>query len=278
MKETEFRIQSSPNLENLNTGFIKLYRSVKNGGWLKNHKLWAFWSYCLLKASHKEHQVIVGNQQVTLKAGQFIFGRKKATEEINLSTQEVRTCLNKLKRFGNIIVKSTNKYSIITIVNWDFYQGYEGQATSKITNKQPVDNQQVTTYKKGKNVRIKKYINTISLEKRQIFENLWELYPARNGKKLHKQKALEAFILIKDEDILSLSSSVREYRNHCESTNTYPRDAFRWLQDDLWKEFIPSKPRYYEAKKELINPEDLASPEKIIKDIKEEVWKKGKQE
>jgi len=35
-------------------GYVKLWRKSIDGGWLSNHKLWVFWCWALIKASHKE--------------------------------------------------------------------------------------------------------------------------------------------------------------------------------------------------------------------------------
>ena len=106
----------------MNRGYIRLWRKSLDAGWIKNHKLWAFWSYCLLKASYREYDAIVGLQIVHLLPGQFIFGRKKASEETGLTEREVRTIVEFLKKAGNLTIKTTNRFSIITIINWTSYQ------------------------------------------------------------------------------------------------------------------------------------------------------------
>jgi biotin operon repressor len=67
-----------------------------------------------------------------LKAGQFITGRKKLAEELGFSEQQIRTAISKLESTGEISVFSTNKYSIITVTNWENYQGD--------SNEQPTEN------------------------------------------------------------------------------------------------------------------------------------------
>lgn len=138
-------------------GWIKLYRKLLFNGWIKNHKLFIFWIYCLLEASHRVHKVILGSQQVTLQPGQFVFGREKAAQDTGLSPQSIRTCVHNLATLGNITIESTNKYSVITVVNWERYQGSVYESTSKATNYQPATNQQSTTYKNRKNLRQKIY-------------------------------------------------------------------------------------------------------------------------
>lgn len=125
----------------MNQGYVKLWRKSVDAGWIKNHKLWAFWTYCLMKASYKEYDAIVGLQVVHLLPGQFIFGRKKAAKETGLSEQEIRTIIDFLRKCENLTIKTTNKYSIITVVNWPIYQGDEKennhQVNQPLTNKEP---------------------------------------------------------------------------------------------------------------------------------------------
>jgi uncharacterized phage protein (TIGR02220 family) len=123
----------------MNRGYVKLYRKSLDAGWIKNHKLWAFWTYCLIKASYKEYDAVVGLQVIHLMPGQFIFGRKKAAEETGLTEREIRTIIDLLKKCENMTIKTTNKFSVITIINWAIYQGEaiendqlnDQQATSK---------------------------------------------------------------------------------------------------------------------------------------------------
>lgn len=104
------------------TGWIKLHRQALQNGWLQNHRLWVFWCYCLLKATHQPIAVTVGYQRISLDAGQLLFGREKAATELSMTVKQVRTCLEALKRANNLTVKTASKFSIITIVNWDSYQ------------------------------------------------------------------------------------------------------------------------------------------------------------
>lgn len=150
-------------------GWIKLHRCSFEKGWLRNHKMWAFWSYCLIKANHKDKTIIFNNTEVFLKKGQFIFGSKQASKDLNISRQSLRTIINHLKTMQNITVKPTNKYSIITIINWDIYQNKENennqQSNQQLTNNQPSTNQQLTTDKNVKNVKNDKKKKKITKKK-----------------------------------------------------------------------------------------------------------------
>ena len=116
----------------MTSGWIQLHRQAMHNGWLQNHRLWAFWCYCLMKASHREHKMKVGFQEIVLKPGQFIFGRRQAAEDLNMTEWQIRACLDFLKKAGNLTIKTTNRFSIITIVNWGIYQSYESENRQQI--------------------------------------------------------------------------------------------------------------------------------------------------
>ena len=126
-------------------GYIRLWRKSIDSGLIKNHKVWIFWTWCLMKANHKKnYKQVVGFQEIILKPGDFVFGRKKAAEETGLSEQSIRTCLAFLKKCQNLTIKSTNKFSIISIVKWDTYQFAENETNQQInqhvTSSQPASN------------------------------------------------------------------------------------------------------------------------------------------
>lgn len=106
----------------MHRGYVKLWRKSLDSGWLSNPILWAFWTWCLLKAAHKPTKVLIGFKEINLDPGQLIFGRKKCSKELGISEKKVRNCLHALKTANNLAIKRANKYSIITIINWHIYQ------------------------------------------------------------------------------------------------------------------------------------------------------------
>jgi hypothetical protein len=107
---------------NTDKGYVKLYRSSVANGWLSDHKLWAVWCWCLLKASHHEHKVVVGRREIILQSGQFVFGRHEASKELKIAPSTLYEIMIWLKNAGNIGIHSNNKFSVITIVKWHTYQ------------------------------------------------------------------------------------------------------------------------------------------------------------
>lgn len=136
-------------------GWIKLHRKLLASDVFQNEKLFKIFTYCLLKATHTDHQQIVGKQKVDLKSGQFVFGRKKAALELNMKESTVRDYMNVLKNDNVITISPTNKFSVITIVNWGLYQDKEDDNRQQNDSRIPTERQQNDTNKKGKNEKNK---------------------------------------------------------------------------------------------------------------------------
>ena len=126
----------------LGDGYIKLWRKSLRSPILQNRTLWTFWTWCLLKATHTPHSFFVGYQEIHLESGQFVYGRMSASVELNFSERECRTCMKKLEKFGNLTIKTTNRYSIVSICNWDTYQFTD---TDERPADCPANDQQVTS-------------------------------------------------------------------------------------------------------------------------------------
>ncbi|HIH1255039.1 TPA: DnaD domain protein [Staphylococcus aureus] len=133
------------------TGWIKLHRKLLDSPIFQNEKLFKVFAYCLMKASHKDHTQLVGRRVVELEKGQFVFGRKRASEELRLKESTVRDYIKLLENLGTIVVKSDNKFSVITVVNWVIYQSMEENSDSKNDNKSTTNQQQINTNKNVKN-------------------------------------------------------------------------------------------------------------------------------
>ena len=133
----------------VSNGWIKLHRCLLDSTVWENHNLTRFWIWCLLKASHSAVKNRSRYNEVGLSPGQFIFGRITAASETGLSERTIRTCVKALKAEGNIYIAEhpTRQFSIITIVNWDRYQGEHEAGDQPATNVRPTYDQPATTYK-----------------------------------------------------------------------------------------------------------------------------------
>ena len=124
------------------TGWIKLHRQILEWEWYSDNNCFRVFLHLLLKANHKEKRF----KGIELKVGSIVTSRDLLARETGLSSQQVRTALNKLISTNEITSVTSSQGTILQIVSYEKYQ----IATSEITNEQPTDNQRVTTNKNVK--------------------------------------------------------------------------------------------------------------------------------
>lgn len=146
-----------------NTTYIKLFRKMLTWEWYGDTNTTRVFLHILLKVNYEPSRY-KGHE---IGAGECVFGRRKWAEELGLSERQVRTAIKHLKATNEITTKSTNRFTIIHVEKWAFWQIGEGKPTNKPTNsksnKRPTSDQQATTSKESKNVRKEEVINIRNL-------------------------------------------------------------------------------------------------------------------
>ena len=120
-------------------GWIKLHRQILEWEWYSDNNCFRLFLHLLLKANHKEKRF----KGIELKVGSIVTSRDLLARETGLSSQQIRTALNKLISTNEITSKTSSQGTILQIVSYEKYQ----VVTNEITNEQPTSNQQVTTNK-----------------------------------------------------------------------------------------------------------------------------------
>jgi DNA-binding transcriptional MerR regulator len=128
------------------SGWIKIHRKFLDWQWFEKSEAVHLFIYLLLKANHKDSQW----QGVDIKRGQFISSLGKISTDTGISLQSIRTLLNKLEKTNEIELKSTNKFTIVTICKYECYQDETEETNKPLTNKQQTTNKQLTTNKNDK--------------------------------------------------------------------------------------------------------------------------------
>ena len=158
-------------------------RGILDWEWYSDINVTRVFIHLLLKANYKETRY----QGHVIPRGSLVVGRKELALQTGLSEQSVRTALDKLKRTGEVTIQSTNKFSVINVVNWGKYQDFEEddnqQNNQQITNNQPTTNQQLTTSKQRNKETKEQYIEREDKPKRFIPPTLEEVkaYCSCNG-------------------------------------------------------------------------------------------------
>jgi biotin operon repressor len=120
----------------INGGWVKNYRKIEDWEWYTTPNMAHIYQHLIRRANHQDGKW----RGVDIKKGQLVTGRLAIAEQTGVSQQSVRTCLKRLEDTGEIIVKSTNKFSIITISKYEEYQSEEKMSNQQSTNNQPTTN------------------------------------------------------------------------------------------------------------------------------------------
>ena len=104
-------------MANLN-GYIKIHRRLLNWGWYSDSVVKDVFLHLILTANFKE-QEWMGR---TIGRGQVVTSYAHLAADLGFSVKQVRTALDKLKKTGEVASESTNRFTIITIENWEKYQ------------------------------------------------------------------------------------------------------------------------------------------------------------
>jgi len=163
----------------VDTGWIKLHRKLLKNPIFRNPNLSHLFIYLLLRACHKEEHVITGNQTVSLRPGQLLTGRFRISGATGLKPGSIHRYLTILQSEHLIDMKVSNKFTIITVVNWTTYQFVEIEGEQQMSNRRAT-NEHIQEDKEVK----KKNPSEISSEISVLVD---KLFPSTGGKELFNQ-------------------------------------------------------------------------------------------
>ena len=171
-------------------GWIKVHRKILENDIWQDVNRFRLFMFLLLNAAHKDGMKING---VTLKRGQYLRSYSKLIEDLEyregrgtkrLSKSTIMRNVKKLIENGMVTVSETDSGTLFTIVNYEEYQGFEGneeheRGTDNEPNAERSRNEVGTNAElkqELKNVRIKEiYSSTTSREEEEnvfhVFEN-----------------------------------------------------------------------------------------------------------
>lgn len=123
----------------LENGFVKFDRKIANWRWYHDVNTFKLFFHLIITANYEPKPF----ENITVKRGQRIASYGTLAEETGLSVRNVRTAIRHLILTGEVTSKSTNKYSVFTIINYDLYQDNR-QTNRQASDKQPTSNRQAS--------------------------------------------------------------------------------------------------------------------------------------
>jgi len=227
-------------------GFVKVWRKIKKWEWYDDDETLAFFVRLIMKANWEDkrwHGHVVPR-------GSFIAGRKTLAKEFKRSERRIRTLVERLKATSELTSKSTNRFTIYTLVNYEKYQSRDFETTSQVTSqpsgKRPASRQQETTTKEVQEVKEDKeiYIKTQGVfrpptrgsETMEKFDEFWSIYPKKVGK-LAAYRVWAALKLNGETD-----SVIEAVKKQMDSKNWQEKKFIpkpeNWLADGRWDDAV----------------------------------------
>lgn len=199
-------------------GWIKLHRKIIDS-WIWNdnecYDKRSAWIDLLLLADYSGRKVIHNGEIIALNQGQLQVSIRGLSNRWKWSTNRVYRFLNMLENDGMIERERNTNETLITIVNYSFYQ------VSENTKETPTD-----TTKEG--TKKAKTRNSFSCE----FEKFWKIYPRKVDKgNAYKKYCARVNSGFSDEELYVAACN---YAKECKENNTdikYIKHASTFLSD-----------------------------------------------
>jgi len=257
-------------------GYVKLWRKLRNSNIFAHEGLLKLWILCLTEADHEEKEVMFKGliSPIKLMPGQFITGRDalhRDYHQADIKPKQYRRKLkpvattlyrwvNELEKTQNLHIKKCNKYSIITINNWDIYQGPAHQVhikcTSNVHKQELIKKKRIKEYtakaekapllQEGKFYKTKKG-KKLQGKKLSRFNDFWTAFEYRKGKAEAADVWLEIEKNLSDETYKAIIAGAKREasaRPELLENNKTPKMAQGWLSGRRWEDEPPKDSKY----------------------------------
>lgn len=186
----------------INNGYIRLYRKLLENPIMYKPELLQLFIYCLLRANHRPERIIFNEAEVILEPGQFITGRDVLAAALNQNPFTTYKRLKLLEKLGVLSLKSNNKFTLVTVLNYRVYQSDTFKMEQPDNNQRTAEEQPDNTDKNDKNDKNdkKKYAEFVLLSDTE-YQNLIQMFG-----ELDTKEKIEALNLWKGSKGIKTSS------------------------------------------------------------------------
>lgn len=242
----------------MSRGWISLHRKMMDNPIYSDSDLLKLWIHCLLKCTHADYQQMVGNTLVELEPGQFVTGRISLADEFNkgvtpknkVSEITLWRKLKILEKMKMLNIKTTNKYSVVTVINWHEYQDSEQQMNNKRTSNE----QQMNTNNNSNNSNNN---NKKDSSRKRVYDEASDSYILA---KFMCDRITKNNPDFKEPDLQKWSDDFRKILELDERNKSEVAKLVKWVQEDdfeMVNVLSPSKlrKRYDQLKMKMEKPQ-----------------------
>lgn len=206
------------------TTWIKIDRNIERWRWYQDANTMRVFLHLLLHANISDHDF----QRETIRRGSLATSYGKIAETLGITYRQARTAVEHLKSTQEVAVKQRPKYLVISIVNYEEYQGDGRQKAGKRQAK----GRQTATIKEYKEDKKEKNIYTPSAQThtkaaslpREDYGGVWLT--------ADEYKELEALVADKGEFLRVLDRVGEWLADHPRAKNRHKATVKTFLQND----------------------------------------------
>ena len=168
-----------------------------------------------------------------IPAGSFVTSRLRIGMDTGINESKVERILKCFESEQQIEQQGYTKYRVISITNWNKYQGAKQENEQQMNSKRTTNEQQMNTDKNDKN---NKNDNNDKKEDKYMstFEELWKEYPNKDGKK----EAIRHFktTVKTDADRLNVKKALLNYLQSTNVKKGFIKNGSTWFNN--WQDWI----------------------------------------
>lgn len=193
-----------------NNGWLKIHRSILKWEFYHDTKVVRFYFHCLLSANYEDRKwsgVVIprGSFETSYESLARALSKnpKAKLEDLDFTIQNVRTCIKKLTKSGNITTKSTNQYTIISVCKYDFWQqcasGSRYESDTQSTIEQQASNMPISKEEK-EIAEEKEYLGSLKIDIKRYGDDWckvigqWMYFKYANGKPYVTQSSVNSMM------------------------------------------------------------------------------------
>ena len=202
----------------MNMGYIALHRQItENEFWFYERFTKAqAWIDLLLLTNHKQNSFDVRGNEVKLQRGQLGYSIKSLSERWKWNERTVDKFLSTLQNRQMIQYRKNHITTVITIQNYNLYQGSTEQNTEQMQNR-------IHTNNNDNNEK----------EYTEEFERFWDAY----GKKLDRVKCFKKWTKLTEPDKEKIFSTLPNYISATPDIK-YRKNPLSYLNGECWNDEI----------------------------------------
>lgn len=221
----------------MSIGWIKMHRSLAKHAIASDPHSLSVWVHLMLLANFAPSKKLVNGRMMEIAAGQMITSRKTISERTGVQESKVERILKMLESEQQIKQQGMSKFRLISIVNWETYQGDEQQSEQQMNSRRTASEQQMNTLEEGKNPK-EKIKSPLADE---AFDLFWKLYPNKTAKEKARKSWEKIGAELHPEIMAALGKQAASHAWTKDDGQFVPHPT-TWLNGKRWQDEIKGAP------------------------------------